>query len=49
MNEASSIVEGEHSFFEDGQIKIETEQNKNQIDFSKNSSNPEGIFDTQRN
>ena len=46
MNEASSIVEGEHSFFEDGQIKIETEQNKNQIDFSKNSSNPEGIFDT---
>ena len=46
MNEASSIVASEHSFFADEQIKIETEQNKNQIDFSKNSSNPEGIFDT---
>jgi len=46
MNEASSLVASEHSVFADEQIKIETEQNKNQIDFSKNSSNPEGIFDT---
>ena len=46
MNEASSIVTSEHSFFGDEQCKIEAEQNKNQIDISKNSSNPEGIFDT---
>ena len=46
MNEASSKVASEHSFFADEQIKPEKEQNKNQIDFSKNSSNPEGIFDT---
>jgi len=31
MNEASSIVEGEHSFFEEDQIKIETEHNKNRF------------------
>ena len=46
MNEASSKVASEHSFFAEEQIKAEKEQNKNQIDFSKNSSNPEGIFDT---
>ena len=46
MNESSSIFASEHSFFGDEQIKPEIEQNKNQKDFSKNSSNPEGIFDT---
>ena len=46
MNEASSIVTSEHSFFGDENCKIEAEQNKTQIDISKNSSNPEGIFDT---
>ena len=46
MNEASSIVASEHSFFDDEPNKIEVEQNKTQFDFSKNSSNPEGIFDT---
>jgi len=44
MNEASLV--SEHSYFGDEQSKIETEQNKTQFDFSKNSSNPEGIFDT---
>ena len=46
MNDASSLVASEHSYFADEQNKPELEQNKNQIDFSKNSSNPEGIFDT---
>ena len=46
MNEASSNVASEHSFFDDEPNKIEVEQNKTQFDFSKNSSNPEGIFDT---
>ena len=43
MSEASP---SEHSFFGDEQIKPEVEQNRTQKDFSKNSSNPEGIFDT---
>ena len=47
MNEASLV--SEHSYFGDEQSKIETEQNKTQFDFSKNSSNPEGIFDTLNN
>ena len=46
MNEGSSIVESEHSFFAEEKNKGEIEQNKVNIDFSKNSSNPEGIFDT---
>ena len=45
MNEASSILASEHSFFGDEQNKPEVEQNKTPKDFSKNSSNPEGIFD----
>ena len=46
MTEAGSIVASEHSFFGDEQNKVETDQNKTQFDYSKNSSNPEGIFDT---
>ena len=46
MTEAASIVASEHSFFGDEQNKVEIEQNKTQFDYSKNSSNPEGIFDT---
>ena len=46
MNDVSSLVASEHSYFADEQNNPDTEQNKNQIDFSKNSSNPEGIFDT---
>ena len=46
MNEASSPVASEHSFFDDELNKLDAEQNKTQFDFSKNSSNPEGIFDT---
>ena len=46
MNDVSSLVASEHSYFADEQNNPETEQNKTQIDFSKNSSNPEGIFDT---
>ena len=45
MTEAASIVTSEHSFFGDEQNKLENEQNKTQFDYSKNSSNQEGIFD----
>ena len=45
MTEAASIVTSEHSFFGDEQNKLENEQNKTQFDYSKNSSNQEGLFD----
>ena len=44
MNE-SSFQNSEHSFFGDEQDNIDSEKNKNQVDNSKNSSNPENIFD----
>ena len=43
--EGSSQASG-NSFFGDEENKSESEENRNNIDFSKNSSNPEGIFDT---
>ena len=46
MKETSSLQNSENSYFGDEVEKTDFEQNKNQIDFSKNSSNPEGIFDT---
>ena len=46
MKETSSLQNSENSYFGDEVEKSENDQNKNQIDFSKNSSNPEGIFDT---
>ena len=46
MSKPASLLASEHSFFEDEQNKFETEQNINQFDYSKNSSNLEGIFDT---
>ncbi len=46
MNDASSLVASEHSYFADEKNNPELEVTKPQIDFSKNSSNPEGIFDT---
>ena len=46
MKETSSLQNSENSYFGDEVEKSDIEQNKNQIDFSKNSSNPEGIFDT---
>ena len=46
MKEVSSKVASEHSFFADEENNREIEQSKTQIDFSKNSSNPEGIFET---
>ena len=45
MNEGPSNVASDHSFFAEEQNKPEKKQNKSQYDFSKNSSNPEGIFD----
>ena len=46
MNDASSLPASEHSYFADEKNKPDLEKNKPQIDFSKNSSNPECIFDT---
>ena len=46
MKETPSLQNSENSYFGDEVEKTDFEQNKNQIDFSKNSSNPEGIFDT---
>ena len=43
MNE-SFHQNSEHSYFGEEQANIESEQNKNRIDNSKNSSNVEGIF-----
>ena len=45
MDEASSNHNSEHSFFGDENYNIDSERNKNQIDYSKNSSNPECVFD----
>jgi hypothetical protein len=44
MNE-SSFQDSEHSFFGDENYNIDSERSKNQIDYSKNSSNPECVFD----
>jgi hypothetical protein len=46
MNEASSLQNSENSYFGDEIEKMEYDQNKNQIDISKTSSNPERMFDT---
>ena len=46
MNDASSLPASEHSYFADEKNRPEAEITKHQIDFSKTSSNPEGIFDT---
>ena len=44
MNE-SFHQNSENSYFGEEKENMDSEQNKNQIDYSKNSSNPEGIFD----
>ena len=44
MNE-SSFQDSEHSFFGDENYNIDSERSKNQIDYSKNSSKPECVFD----
>ena len=46
MNEASSLQNSENSYFGDEIEKMEFDQNKNPIDISKTSSNPERMFDT---
>ena len=46
MDEASSNHNSEHSFFGDEMDNIESDQNKNQINYSQNSSNIERVFDT---
>ena len=45
MKETSSEDQSEHSYFGDEIDNIESDQNKNNIDFSKTSSNPECVLD----
>ena len=45
MKETSSEDQSEHSYFGDEIDNMESDQNKNNIDFSKTSSNPECILD----
>ena len=45
MKETSSEDQSEHSYFGDEIDNMESDQNKNNIDFSKTSSNPECVLD----